>query len=631
MVLNRTETARLAYLQKTCRTQVQCSTPERKLGINSCVLVIKTGSPRVPQGMTRLDAVAPIVNRASAPPGQCSWLAHKAIPQVARSGGTRRLLLLSQGRPNEQAWLTAAHGAKAGRPPRPEGRLLSQGPAHRPLPKPSPTSSQASPHDPRSPKPADSAARLPRALPSPASHSTGPGLAAVPTPPSAPAPHLRGERSHGQGGASPHPAFRRLRRALGETPADQNGPGRPGAASWPRRGGQRRPPGPDGAGRQRMVAGTRRHPPTHRCSKMAEKEEAGRPRGIMGGPWARCGARRPARDRETWRPSRDPPRARPGGPHWPRAARRTSGATPLPGFLWQPERFATRRGYGRAGGPKRLRPRRRPRSREPGEGGRPPRPAERPPQPREGTGQRRAGSPAGGRPSKPPTHRQNAREERPAFWQGQPPRPVRSRAGKAKVCGAGGCAKRGVLLPPSFTFEGERGSRDRNSKGRAPHGGAEAPAEAEPVTPSVPIAGVLPGRASWAARFLQNRCSIPRGSEPSPVLLIGPDLSASVNRLRMTLQPFPSAAGALSAPSRLINFDYLQWAIANKRCFSGRTLRTDYHVALKRNSQPQLVLDWKTRLHNFLYIHKEQVFKKFLFKSVFTYSTVTIDTEESSF
>lgn len=509
MVLNRTEAARLAYLQKTCRTQVQCSTPERKRGINSCVLVIKTGAPRVPRGMTRLDAVAPVVNRAGAPPGQCSWLAHKAIPQVAKSCGTRRLLLLSQGRPNEQAWLTAAHGARAGRPPpvpraasSPRDQPTARSPSP-PLPPPRPRRTILAPRSPQTP-------RRGSPEPCPARPPTAPARAWLPCrpPPSAPAPHLRGERSHGQGGASPHPAFRRLRRALGETPADQNGPDRPGAASWPRRGGQRRPPGPDGARRRRMVAGTRRHPPTHRCSKMAEKEEAGRPRGIMGGPWERGGARRPARDRETWRPSPDPPRARPGGPHWPRPARRTSGATPLPGFLWQPERFATRRGYGRAGGPNRLRPRRRPRSQEPGEGARPPRPAEHPPQPREGTGQRRAGSPGGGRPSKPPTHRQNAREERPAFWQGQPPRPLRSQARKAKVWGEGGCAKRWVLLPPSFTLEGERGSRDRKSKGRAAHAGAEAPADAERVTPSLPTPGVLPARASSAARFLNNRSKL---------------------------------------------------------------------------------------------------------------------------
>lgn len=71
---------------------------------------------------------------------------------------------------------------------------------------------------------------------------------------------------------------------------------------------------PGGGGCGREAAGTQ----THRCSKMAEKEEAGRPRGIMGRPWARGGARRPARSRETWRPSREAPRAGPGHPHWPR-------------------------------------------------------------------------------------------------------------------------------------------------------------------------------------------------------------------------------------------------------------------------------------------------------------------------
>lgn len=112
-------------------------------------------------------------------------------------------------------------------PPRPEGRLLSQGPAHRPLPKPSPTSSQASPHDPRSPKPADSAARLPRALPSPASHSTGPGLAAVPTPALGARPASPRRAEPRAGGCFPPPC---IPEAPESARGDAGGPKRAGPA-----------------------------------------------------------------------------------------------------------------------------------------------------------------------------------------------------------------------------------------------------------------------------------------------------------------------------------------------------------------------------------------------------------------
>lgn len=258
---------------------------------------------------------------------------HGAVRQTNSSCGTQGLSPQSQGPPNEQAWLIPAHGASAARPPRPAGRLLRQGPAHRPLPEPSATSSQASPHDPRSPKSIGAAARLPRALPSPASHSTGPSPAAVPAPAlgSRPASLQRAEAQ--AGGCFPPPS---VPQAPESTTGDAGGSKPAGPGERTLVAPVRRTGAATGPGWGREAADSSRDPAapaTHRCSKMAEKEEAGRPRGIMGGPWARGGERLPARSRETWRPSRQPPPARPGHPYWPRAACRTSRATLQPGLL----------------------------------------------------------------------------------------------------------------------------------------------------------------------------------------------------------------------------------------------------------------------------------------------------------
>lgn len=239
------------------------------------------------------------------------------FPGTAGSCGTRGLLPLRQGPPNEQAWLIPAHGASAAHHPAPRAASSPPGgPAHRPLPKPSATSSRASPHDPRSPKSTASAARLPRALPSPASHgtSTGPGPAAGPAPAlgSRPASLRRAEPR--AGGRSPPPC-------APEPPesarGDAGGSKRAGPVGRTLTAPARRAEAAAGPGWGREAADGSRDPaipPTHRRSKMAEKEEAGRPRGIMGGPWARGGARRPAGSRETRRPSREAPRARPAIP-----------------------------------------------------------------------------------------------------------------------------------------------------------------------------------------------------------------------------------------------------------------------------------------------------------------------------
>lgn len=182
-------------------------------------------------------------------------------------------------------------------PAAPQGAYKARDPPTGPFPPrpPRPARDPDPPLDPHSPQPSlgsPSAARPGLGSPRPTALRR-----ARPLPPTL--------RSGGSGERQGGRRWLRTGRAGGAQP---DGPVGPGGAG----GGARMAPGGGGCGRE--AAGTQ----THRCSKMAEKEEAGRPRGIMGRPWARGGARRPARSRETWRPSREAPRAGPGHAHWPR-------------------------------------------------------------------------------------------------------------------------------------------------------------------------------------------------------------------------------------------------------------------------------------------------------------------------
>lgn len=284
MASSTTDAARLAYLQKTCRMQVQRSTLKRKLGIHSCVPVIKTRAPQAPRGMTTLGTITPLTEavHCRAWTGRSPDQGHRATPELARSCGTRWLLPLSQGPPSEQAWLIPANRGSAVPP--------SRGPPPRPGPSPPPAPRALryllpglgrtilTPCSPETPRPGSPE-------PCPAQPPTAPARARLPRQPlpSTPAPHLRGERSHRQEGASPRPPLRRLQRALGETPAAQNGPGRSGAPSRPQRGAQRQRRGADGAGRRRMAAGTLQQPPLTGAARWRKRKRPGARAGLWEG------------------------------------------------------------------------------------------------------------------------------------------------------------------------------------------------------------------------------------------------------------------------------------------------------------------------------------------------------------
>lgn len=235
-----------------------------------------------------------------------------------------KLLPLNQRLPDEQTSLTAAQEAECRQTPTP--RAASSPRAQHTARSPSPPLPPPKQHSPHSPKSRDSTVKFPRALPSPARA----WLPRQPPPHCSRPASLRRAEPQARG-YFPPPSTRRALERDRERADGSKGAGPVGRTPTAR---TRRSEAAAVLGWGWEAADSNRDPapsPTHRCSKMAEKEEAGHLRGIMGEPWARGGARRDASCRETWRPSPVAARARCGHPHWPRAANRTSGATPLPG------------------------------------------------------------------------------------------------------------------------------------------------------------------------------------------------------------------------------------------------------------------------------------------------------------